>query len=290
MVNYEREIESDAQSFVSDFEDNIKEAILEGKEFNDCDNIVDSVREHEFYYDLSDAAFVLDNSKEVEEDSGLWEKLEPRQAVISQAVYTSQNDLRIAVEEIYNELKESFEQDTQEIEDKEKDKELLKCTLNTIFKEYFERFELDACEKGSEEEKRFLKEWLSANSKAEGFRGGYPLGSAYIDARCGTGYDGRLDYINIDRETAKRVPHLAGLYRGDIETYFEKTFSEKKIINLITREQFLQNTDEEELFAVISSFLERYKELHKDAVFLDSELNKITKAILKDFKATEGVN
>ncbi len=65
---------------------------------------------------------------------------------------------------------------------------------------------------------------------------------------------------------------------------------------MITREEFLKNTNEDELFAVVESFLERAKErslfnvkndnciINGELVLTDTEKGQIIKEILKEFK------
>jgi hypothetical protein len=87
---------------------------------------------------------------------------------------------------------------------------------------------LEPLEPGSDEERHMIVRWLSANAEV-GMRGGYPLGSSYIDARCGTGYGmpDQLDYVNLDRELGQRAPHLSGKSSREVETYYEETFGQK---------------------------------------------------------------
>jgi hypothetical protein len=82
---------------------------------------------------------------------------------------------------------------------------------------------LPLIEPGSQEERTELLEWLRAGRKSE--RGGYPLGGAYIDARCGTMWGTpEHAYVVSDGELRKRLPHLSGKYKNEIKAYWDKTF------------------------------------------------------------------
>lgn len=58
---------------------------------------------------------------------------------------------------------------------------------------------------------------------------------------------------------------------------------------LITKEEFLNNTREEEVFSLIHEFLERYKETYKvEAPYLrisDRDINVITEQMITDIKS-----
>lgn len=113
-MGYEADIKGDAINFIEEHEGEIKEAITEEKEIDDLDELYEALREEEFYFDLSDAVVVIETSDEVEEDSGLWEGQQPEEAIVTKAVFTAQNDLRNKVKEIYDELKENFENKKEE--------------------------------------------------------------------------------------------------------------------------------------------------------------------------------
>lgn len=99
MASYRDEAEQDAIEMVLEFETDIIDQILEDGEasddlFNDYDN-GDSYH-HETHvdksYDLTEAAAILDQLGEhTETDYGLWDGLEPRQAISAQAAYTYGN-------------------------------------------------------------------------------------------------------------------------------------------------------------------------------------------------------
>ena len=74
----------------------------------------------------------------------------------------------------------------------------------------------------------WVEKWLK-ESREVGIRGGNPVGSSYIDARCGTGFGqpDQLAYINFDHEVARKVPDIAGKYTNDVEVYLEELKKEK---------------------------------------------------------------
>lgn len=58
----------------------------------------------QFNSELTSCAFILDESDEVETDSGLWSGQEPKQAIQTQAFFTVRNDLYFRIEEKVKEL------------------------------------------------------------------------------------------------------------------------------------------------------------------------------------------
>ncbi len=96
MSDYRKEARADAVSTVENYEDEIAEKIFDDGEASD-DLLNDyghgdsyhHERHVDKYYDLSDAAEVLDELSDFEEtDTGLWEGLAPREAIGAQAAYT----------------------------------------------------------------------------------------------------------------------------------------------------------------------------------------------------------
>lgn len=85
---------------------------------------------------------------------------------------------------------------------------------------------LPVLEPGSCEEGQLLKRWLKMNADV-GMRGGYPLGEAYIDMRCGVGYGmpDQFAYVRLDNEAGKQLPHLHGQPRPYIEAYYDRIFA-----------------------------------------------------------------
>ena len=123
MKTYYQAIKDLADDFISDYGDEIKEIIKENKEkteeeiweeiyqnwdLNDkiwefLDSAWYSFLRDEWCEDrkteLSSAVKVIEESNEVETDSGLWEGKEPEDAIMSQAFATAGNDLYFELEE-----------------------------------------------------------------------------------------------------------------------------------------------------------------------------------------------
>ncbi len=95
-TDYRSEASDDAANFVEEFADQVVEKLIDDGEasddfLNDYGN-ADSYH-HETHvdkaYNLSEAAEILDQLDDYEEtDSGLWEGLQPREAISAQAAYT----------------------------------------------------------------------------------------------------------------------------------------------------------------------------------------------------------
>ena len=229
-LDYGEAVEKDAKEFVSEHIDEIAELMVNMEEdlFTD-DNIEDSLNESlDRSYTPEDAIFVLDNCKNEETDSGLWEGIKDwRQELGTRAAYTYMNDVREAVETIYKYAYEEFMTDQVDDSDDEpddsKESERAKSILNSLTEEKIEQVE-----PGTEREKEILLEWLRLNRNV-GLRGGYALGSSYIDGRCGVGFGTPEQYIYVktDKVVAKQLPHLAGKTRNDVEKYFLATFGEE---------------------------------------------------------------
>lgn len=232
MVYYEKDVEQEAKDFLDNHEDDLKEAIKEGKDFdrNDIDDLDSWFHEEitDRAYSLEDAAFVLAHSSEVETDSGLWEGQDPGDAISTQAAFTFSNDVWFKCEEIYKEIKEEYESQKTEIDEKTEDEDKTEQENGKLLDKLFQQYtstKLEPVDQGSVEEKRLIEKWLNLN-KDSGLWGGYPVGSSYIDARCGTGHGmpDVKDYVDFDHELAQQVPHLSGKYKDAVQAYYNSTF------------------------------------------------------------------
>lgn len=122
--NYDSYVSEQAELFVSEYLDQLTGSIKEGD--TDVHTFVSDYT-HEWvdndfiYVDLLDCAHILDQSDNVETDSGLWEGLEPRKAIESQAFFTYRNDLESAIRDAFEEKlmikKEEIEDELEELED-----------------------------------------------------------------------------------------------------------------------------------------------------------------------------
>lgn len=116
-TNYREYVEKEAKSFVEEFEVDLVDEIKAGND--DARDYVYDYRLHEWvdndfiYVDLKDSAEILEQSDNVETDSGLWEGLEPEKAIEAQAFYTYRNDLG---EEIMEKFKDILERKLDEVD------------------------------------------------------------------------------------------------------------------------------------------------------------------------------
>jgi hypothetical protein len=76
---------------------------------------------------------------------------------------------------------------------------------------------------GGEVELNAIQTWLRLGENA-GTWSGYPLGSSYIDARCGTGYgmENVKDYVEYDHQIAIEHPHLRNLRKDQVKARLEE--------------------------------------------------------------------
>ena len=116
--NYYGYVESEATSFVDEYFEEALEQVKDGS--TDMNDFINDSRLHEWcdndfiYVGLSESADILEQSNEVEEDSGLWEGQEPREAIQTQAFFTYRNDMNF---EISDQLKEKLDEKLTEIEE-----------------------------------------------------------------------------------------------------------------------------------------------------------------------------
>lgn len=229
-MNYQKDVRKDAIDFIVDHEDEIKEAIKEGSDF-DANDI--SCLDEDFHCDIidrayspADAGYILENCENEEDDRGLWDGQDPKQAISTMAAFSYGNDVWFEAKEIYEKIKEKYddtidaatdinnelEEDEQEDEDNIKEH-----TINDAWNAFFEE-ERPPLIKDGEEEKAALERWIEMGSKA-GLWGGYPLGSSYIDARCGAGYSmpDIKEYVDFDHVLRVRLPNMAGKHREDVQ-------------------------------------------------------------------------
>lgn len=241
MVDYESEVRKEAVDFIEEVMDEVIEALKNGENY-----ILDGDVEERFFecitdrsYTLSDAAFVIDNSRNVETDSGLWEGKDPQDAVEIQAAFTFSNDVHSDVEEIYEDLKSTYDDNYGEVYD-----ELMEKHENDI-KTDPDEDDYDATEDAEEAAIVFTKEYFEeeygdtihvvTDKKDQIYRieryltmadnaslwGGYPVGGSYIDSRCGVGFGmpDIHDYVEYDHEIARAIPAIRGMYKEDVKKY-----------------------------------------------------------------------
>ena len=248
-MDYTRDVEEDAFDFLSDIEADIKAAIINGEEDISairCDeNGYGYIRDafHEAVvdraYNIEDAAFIIANCEEEETDTGLWEGCDMYDAMQRCAAFSYGNDVWVEVESQYEGLLGEFEPswkvvdgvgcDVKEFEDEDealdwvtendedgdKGYEVIegRGNIDKIFQDWTDDNTTQPIETGGRDELFALKRWVKKSEKASTWAG-YPLGSVYIDTRCGIGYsmpDVR-DFYDCDRITRLQLPSMTGKY------------------------------------------------------------------------------
>lgn len=119
MSNYYANAKDDAKEAVSYFLDEIVDEIIDSENTNTAERHIDDYSDsyhHETHvdrdYNLREAAELLSDLSEYEEDdSGLWQGLEPRRAIAAMAAFTYGNAVYAMfddlMEEIYNAVEEA---------------------------------------------------------------------------------------------------------------------------------------------------------------------------------------
>lgn len=113
MPHYRTEVRETAREVLETARDGVIEALADGAEFdrNDVDGL-DEAHHTEAVdrsYTLADAAWVLSETEAPETDSGLWEGLEPQDAVLAMAAHSYGNDVWAAEEELYRGMKDEVD-------------------------------------------------------------------------------------------------------------------------------------------------------------------------------------
>lgn len=156
--NYYNHVNEEAEGFVEQYLEDFIHDISNGS--TDVDSLLDDDGKlHEYcdqYIDLRDAVEILEQSNNVEEDSGLWESLSPIEAVESMGFWTFKNDMRDAVRE---QLEAKLEEKKSELESELEDLEKTKLELDEKFEELEEkRDELDELDEMNEDEQKWYDE------------------------------------------------------------------------------------------------------------------------------------
>jgi hypothetical protein len=238
------DIEADIKDAIINGETDISEIVCDKTGY--CD-IRDAFHEAvvDRSYSIEDAAFVIANCEEEETDTGIWEGQEMHQAMQACAAYSYGNDVWVEVERVYDEMVEEFEpsyivvdadgnrhpgnpeKDFPEEEDaqnfirwevEQTDQKGLEViegrgNIDKLWQDYKDDNTTQPIETGGRDELFALQRWVKLNAKA-GTWGGYPLGSVYIDTRCGIGYSmpDVKDFYDCDRITRLQLPSMTGKY------------------------------------------------------------------------------
>lgn len=224
MQSYDDEIEKEAADFLIEQKDLMVESVIRGSDFdyNHIENLDQIWHESivDRSYTVEDAAYILQNCEN--EEDGMDFSKDYRDAMSQRAAYSFSNDVWFKTVQFYDEIKERFNELMTEDEN-------LEPTVAAI--QAFEEFEkrngpesITPVEKDSDDERQQLGEWLSLGNAIGGFWFGYPLGSAYIDSRCGSGH-GMPDvkeFVDFDHETAKKVPWMAGKRKEEVQSRYDE--------------------------------------------------------------------
>jgi len=148
--NYYGLVNEEADTFFKDNIDDIIDAIENDYNFFEIidDNLHAFVDSTFIYVGLKEAAVIIEESSNVEEDSGLWEGQQPEDAIVTKAFFTFKNDLREEVlEMVANELKDKIAKIEERIEEIEYD-------------EYYDEEEKEAAIEYLEEQKQKYEDAL----------------------------------------------------------------------------------------------------------------------------------
>ena len=232
MVDYYDEVRKEAVDFIEEVMDEVAESLKNGENYLLDGDVEDRFSEcvTDRSYTLSDAAFVIDHSNSVETDSGLWEGMSPKEAIEAQAAFTFSNDVRSEVEDIYEDLKSTYDDNYGEVYDDlmERHKNDVKADPDdddydatedaeeaaVVFtKEYFEEEYGNSVPVVTDKKEQvfMIERYLTLKDNASSW-GGYPVGGSYIDSRCGVGFGMPTiyDYVEYDHEIARAIPAIRG--------------------------------------------------------------------------------
>lgn len=243
MVYYDGEVRKEAVDFIEDVFDDVIDAIVDDEDylFNNSsidDTFFESVTDRS--YSITDAAFVIENSDNVESDSGLWDGKDPSEALECQAAFTYANDVKSDVEEIYQEIKsvydEKYDEIYRDLEDKnieagdkgdedydpEDDaREAAKQFIDDYFQNEYN--EPVAVVTSAGDRIRMIERYLALGDNA-GMWAGFPCGGSYIDSRCGVGFGMPEihDYVEFDHMISHAIPDISGKNTSEIKVYLKE--------------------------------------------------------------------
>jgi hypothetical protein len=128
-MSYRDDARADAVSTVENYQDEIVEALIDsGKAIDDLLNDYGSGDSYHHenhvdkWYDLTDAAKVLDELSDFEEtDTGLWQGLEPRRAIGAQAAYTYGNAVYSEFRDLIDTINDNFDAELDQLQTEVRD-------------------------------------------------------------------------------------------------------------------------------------------------------------------------
>jgi len=229
-MNYKRDVLEDAVDFLEAHEEEIKDTIVDGMDFDHNDiNCLDEDFHQEIVdrdYTPGDAVLILKHCENEETDSGIWEGQQPEDAIRTKAAFCYGNDVWFQCVNIYENICEKYNEIFTDLEVDEQDSRKARA-VEFAWKEIMGKYRTppQLIVPKSKEEKERLERWLSLGESAWAWKD-YPMGGSYIDARCGSGHGmpNIKDYVDFDQETGKMLPHLRGKYRDEIIQYLKDNF------------------------------------------------------------------
>lgn len=290
-MDYTRDVEKAAFDFLSDIEADVKAAIISGEE-----DISEITCEESGYgeirgffhesvvdqsYSIEDAAFVIANCENEETDTGMWEGLEMDEAMQRCAAFSYGNDVWAEVESQYEGLLGEFEpsylvvdEDDNTVKEFTEDGDAEdwiesqpggvrglwvkegRGNIDKVWQDWEDDNTTQPIETGGRDELFVLKRWMKLNARA-GDWGGYPLGSVYIDERCGTGYsmpDVR-DFYDYDVIARHKLPSMVGKYSTAVQVRIDELEDTTGAPVRLTVE--LEGNNEAEIITRLQHIIER---------------------------------
>jgi len=212
-MDYEAEVKKAVIEFLTDFDNDFKQAIIDGKGFNE-DEI--KILGNDFQetivnrtYIADDAVYILKHTVHEETNSKLWEGKNWEAQLIARAAYSFYNDVWFKAKELYNEVKAKYA-GRQENEEE----------IDPIWSKYFDQFNPKELHRDSKEELKYLKEWFRNSIIIPS----HLLGKAYLDLKYGAGYGvpDIKDFVDHDNLAPWLVPYDVGMLRSDVRDRIEQ--------------------------------------------------------------------
>lgn len=108
---YRKQLDEEVIDFLKDHSDDIRQSLVDGGNFDEYSGWMDSDFHSAFVdraYSLKEAVDVLENCRNVETDSGLWQGQDAEAALSTQAAFSYGNDARREIADYLESIKESY--------------------------------------------------------------------------------------------------------------------------------------------------------------------------------------
>ena len=294
-MDYKKDVKDDAFSFLSDIEEDVKQAIIDDVEDIseiECDisgygNIRDAFDESvtDRSYTIEDAAYIIANCEDEETDTGLWEGCDMHRAIQICAAYSYSHDVWAEVVKQYDAMYDEFEpswividadgNDIETFDDEDAAEDSVarndpdgdlglevvegRGNIDQIWKEYEDENTIEPIEVGGTDELFVLKRWLKLAGDA-GTWGGFPLGGVYIDDRCGAGYSmpNVKDFCDYDSIARLKLPSMVGKYKEAIKERISELESKTAAPVRLTVE--IEGNNKDEVITRLQHIVERIGE------------------------------